>query len=234
MFRILSAALAAILFTPTLALAAASGTVFERSVHFDPFGLLLGLVASLVLLAAFLPRRIRLFPVVLLAVALLSLGMEVAFAQTTITSTAPSDTTINVGQLLAPWLQGLIAAAVAVIMALFGWITQVINKRAGLEGNAAVMQMEEYARNALDSGLTTAAGWIIMKAGPSLDQMTFDVKSPLIVQGISVLNNLAGDAIAKFGLTPDDLAKKLIAKIGVVTAPNPSVTPTTTVTAPTA
>jgi hypothetical protein len=142
--------------------------------------------------------------------------------------------TINVGQLLAPWLQGLIAAAVAVIMALFGWITTAINKRAGLEGNAAVMQMEEYARNALDSGLTTAAGWIIMKAGPELDKMSFDVKSPLIVQGVTVLNNLAGDAIKKFGLTPDDLAKKLIAKIGVVTAPNPSVAPSTTVTAPTA
>lgn len=170
-------------------------------------------------------------PIILLA---LILAPVLAFAQTTITSTAPSDTTINVGQLLAPWLQGLIAAAVAVIMALFGWITTAINKRAGLEGNAAVMQMEEYARNALDSGLTTAAGWIIMKAGPSLDKMSFDVKSPLIVQGVTVLNNLAGDAIAKFGLTPDDLAKKLIAKIGVVTAANPSVAPSTTVSAPTA
>lgn len=168
------------------------------------------------------------FRIICAALAVLLL-IDPTFAQTTVTSTEPAVTTINVGQLLAPWLQALIAAAVAVVMALFGWITQVINKRAGLEGNAAVMQMEDYARSLLDSGLTTAAGWIVMKAGPSLDKMVFDVKSPLIVQGVDMLNKLAGSAVDKFGLTPDELAKKLIAKIGAMTAANPVVTPSTTV-----
>lgn len=158
----------------------------------------------------------------------------VAFAQTTVTSTAPSETTINVGQLLAPWLQGLIAAVVTVIMALFGWLTAVINKRAGLESNAAVLQMEAHLRELLETALTNAAGWVVMKAGPALDKMEFDVKSPLVVQAVMTINNLAGSAVTKFGLTPDDLAKKLIAKIGVLTAANSTITPTTTASAPAA
>jgi hypothetical protein len=155
-----------------------------------------------------------------------------AIAQTTVTSTAPSETTINVGQLLAPWLQALVAAVITVIMALFGWITAVINKRAGLEGNAAIMQIEAHFRELLETAMTNAAGWVIMKAGPELDKMTFDVKSPLIVQAVMTINNLAGTAVTRFGLTPDDLAKKIIAKIGVLTASNPVVTPTTTAAAP--
>ncbi len=92
-------------------------------------------------------------------------GSAMAFAQTTVTSSAPSETTINVGQLLAPWLQYLIAAAVAFILALFSWITAVINKRAGLENNANVAAIEARARDALQAALTNAAGMIVMKAG---------------------------------------------------------------------
>jgi hypothetical protein len=154
------------------------------------------------------------------------------YAQTTVTSTAPVETTINVGQLLAPWLQALVAAAVSVLMALFGWLTVVINKRANLESNAAVLQIEAHLRDLLETALTNAAGWVVMKAGPALDKMTFDVKSPMIVQAVATISNLAGSAVEKFGLTPDDLAKKLIAKIGVLTAANPTVTPTTTASAP--
>jgi hypothetical protein len=155
-----------------------------------------------------------------------------AIAQTTVTTSAPSDTTINVGQLLAPWLQGLVAAAVSVIMACFGWLTVIINTRANVQNNAAVLQMEAHMRELLETALTNAAGWVIIKAGPALDGMTFDVKSPLVVQAVMTINNLAGTAVKQFGLSPDDLAKKLIAKIGVLTAPNPTIVPNTTVSAP--
>lgn len=155
-----------------------------------------------------------------------------AVAQTTVTSSAPSETTINVGQLLAPWLQALVAAAVTVVMALFGLLTVAINKRAGLQGNAAVLQIEAHFRELLETALTNAAGWVVMKAGPSLDGMVFEVRSPLIVQAVTTINALAGSAVEKFGLTPDDLAKKLIAKIGVLTAANPAATPSTGASAP--
>jgi hypothetical protein len=151
----------------------------------------------------------------------------IAYAQTTVTSTAPSETTINVGQLLAPWLQALIAAIVSLILALFGWLTVVLNKRAGLESNAAVLAMEAHMRELLDTALTNAAGSLVMMAGNKLDGLTLDVRSPLIAQGITQVNTWAQSAVVKFGLTPDDLAKKLIDKIGVLTASNPAITPTT-------
>jgi hypothetical protein len=157
-----------------------------------------------------------------------------AIAQTTVTTSAPSDTTINVGQLLAPWLQGLVAAAVSVIMACFGWLTVIINTRANMQNNVAVIQMESHARDLLETALTNAAGWVVIKAGPALDKMSFDVKSPLIVQAVMTINNLAGTAVKQFGLSPEDIAKKVIAKIGVLTASNPSVSPTTTASAPAA
>jgi hypothetical protein len=165
--------------------------------------------------------------IVAVAIALLAF-VDPSFAQTTVTSTAPSETTINVGQLLAPWLQALIGALVMLITAAFGWLTVVINKRAGLESNAAVLQMEAHARELLETALTNAAGMVVMKAGAKLDGMVIDVKSPLIAQGVSQINLWAQSAVEKFGLTPDDLAKKLINKIGVITAANPAVTPTTT------
>lgn len=39
--------------------------------------------------------------------------------------------------------------------------------------------MEAHARELLETALTNAAGAVIMKAGPALDGMVIDVKSPL-------------------------------------------------------
>jgi len=186
---------------------------------------LLGLVSIVILAYSPIARRIIVCLATLVVCVVLS---RIAFAQTTVTSSAPSETTINVGQLLAPWLQYLVGSAVAVILALFGWITAVINKRAGLEGSAAVLQIEAHARELLETALTNAAGSLVMKAGAKLDGMTLDAKSPLVVQGVNQINQWAQSAVVKFGLTPEDLAKKLIDKVGVLTAANPAVTPTTT------
>jgi hypothetical protein len=150
-----------------------------------------------------------------------------AFAQTTVTSSAPSETTINVGQLLAPWLQILIAAVVSCILALFGWLTKVFNDRAGLQNNASVLAIEGQARDTLQSALTNAAGLLVMKLGPQLDGMKLDVKSPMIADAVNTVNKLAGDAVTRFGITPDTVGALIIAKVGVLTASNPSVTPST-------
>jgi hypothetical protein len=66
-------------------------------------------------------------------------------------------------------------------------------------------------------------------ASNKLDGLTLDVRSPLVAQGVVQVNTWAQSAVAKFGLTPDDLPKKLIDEIGVLTASNPAITPTTTV-----
>lgn len=175
--------------------------------------------------------RMRLSGVALLFAAaflLFASPVFVALAQqpaTTITSTAPVDTTINVGQLLAPWLQILIAAVVSLLLALFGWLTKVINDKMNLSGNASILAIEGQARDALQSALTNAAGLAVMKLGPSLDKMKIDVHSPLIVDAVNTVNKLAGDSVARFGITPETVAALIIAKIGVLTASNPNVTP---------
>jgi hypothetical protein len=148
-----------------------------------------------------------------------------AIAQTTVTSTAPSETTINVGQLLAPWLQILIAGAVSLILALFGWLTKVLNDKMNLSGNASVLAIEGQARDALQSALTNAAGLVVMKLGPKLSDVKLDVHSPLVADAINTVNKLAGDSVARFGITPETVGALIIAKIGVLTASNPNVTP---------
>lgn len=163
-----------------------------------------------------------------LIVALIALlVLDPAIAQTTVTSTAPSETTINVGQLLAPWLQILIAGAVSLVLALFGFLTKVLNDKMNLSGNASILAIEGQARDTLQSALTNAAGLLVMKLGPSLDKMTIDVKSPLVADAINTVNKLAGDSVARFGITPETIGALIIAKVGVLTASNPSVTPTT-------
>jgi len=155
------------------------------------------------------------------------LVLDPAIAQTTVTSTAPSETTINVGQLLAPWLQILIAGAVSLVLALFGFLTKVLNDKMNLSGNASILEIEGHARDTLQSALTNAAGLLVMKMGPSLDKMKIDVKSPLVADAIITVNKLAGDAVNRFGITPETIGALIIAKVGVLTASNPTVNPTT-------
>lgn len=163
----------------------------------------------------------------LFATLIVLLAIDPALADTTVTSSAPSETTINVGQLLAPWLQLVIAAAVSALLALFGWITKVFNDKMNLSGSASVLAIEGQARDTLQSALTNAAGLLVMKLGPKLDGMKIDVKSPLVADAIITVNKLAGDAIARFGITPEDIGALVIAKVGVLTAPNPAISPTT-------
>lgn len=163
----------------------------------------------------------------LFAALIVLLAIDPALADTTVTSSAPSETTINVGQLLAPWLQFLIAGVVSLVLALLGWITKVINDKMNLSGNAAVMAIEGQARDTIQSALTNAAGLLVMKLGPKLDNMKLDVKSPLVVDAIVTVNKLAGDAVARFGLSPETIGALIIGKVGVLTANNPAVNPST-------
>lgn len=163
----------------------------------------------------------------LIAALIALLVLDPAIAQTTVTSTAPSETTINVGQLLAPWLQILIAGAVSLVLALFGFLTKVLNDKMNLSGNASVLAIEGHARDTLQSALTNAAGLLVMKLGPKLDGLKLDVGSPLISDAINTVNKLAGDAVARFGITPETVGALIIAKVGVLTASNPAVTPET-------
>jgi hypothetical protein len=122
------------------------------------------------------------------------------------------DTDINVGQLLSPWVEALMSALLVLVTAIIGWIAAAIQRRTGIE-------IEAKHREALQTALTNAAGLVLNKVKSSLSDVTIDVRHPAIKDAILYINGAVPDAIKNFGLSPDDLAEKLLAKIGVVTAP---------------
>ena len=137
----------------------------------------------------------------------LALSPVVAFAQEVV----PNNHSVNVGQLIAPWLEMLLGAVSILITAIVGWIATQIQKRTGIE-------VEAKHRDALQAALTNAAGLIVAKAQGSLGDRTIDVRHPVIADAITYVNRAAPDAVARFGLTPAQLAEKLVAKLGLVDA----------------
>lgn len=132
----------------------------------------------------------------------------VAFAQET------ADTVVNVGDLLAPWLQLLFAAAATVIPAAALWAAAELRRRTGIS-------IEASHREALQTSLTNAAGLLLGKLGEKAQGVTFDARHPAVREAIQYVNAAAPDALAYFGLRPDQIAEKLAAKLGAMTAAPP-------------
>lgn len=138
---------------------------------------------------------------------------------------------INVGELLAPWLQILMAAFMALVLALFTYLTAVFKRKAGVEETAALAELERHARETLQSALENAGGKVQMILGDKMKNVVLDVKHPAIVAGITGVNDAALDAVKRFNLTEERIGQMIIDKIGVLTAANPEVTPKAKVTA---
>lgn len=164
-------------------------------------------------------KKFLLATLALAAFAFPVVGMPVlAFAQEAATQiTVPSDTIVNVGDLISPWLQLFFAAASVVIPAAALWAAAEFRRRTGIT-------IEASHREALQVALTNAAGLILGKVGDVASTVTFDAKNAAIKEAIVYVNKSAPDALAYFGLRPDQVAEKLAAKLGAMTASNPAVT----------
>lgn len=132
----------------------------------------------------------------------------VAFAQTVTTA---SPTTVNVGDLIAPWLQMLVGAVAILIGALLTYVTALIKSKTGID-------IEARYRQTLQDALTNAAGLALTKVSNTLADKTLDVHSEVIKDAILYVNKAAPDAILHFGLSPAQIAEKITAKVGVITA----------------
>jgi hypothetical protein len=125
------------------------------------------------------------------------------------------------------WLNGVALFGIAITMALVGFGIVTFNKKMGLDQNASVIAIETQARDALHTALTSLAGRVLVELGPKVNQAIMNIQNPLIRQAAQDLPNMAGDALAMFGITSSDvMAQKIIDKIGVLTASNPTVFPT--------
>lgn len=139
-----------------------------------------------------------------------------AFLVVTLSVVAPSfaqdtDTTLNLGTLLAPWMEMLVAAAIALVLALAGWATSLLKQRTGID-------LEQFRQTTLQTALENGAGLLLARAKRSADGVVIDVRHPAIRDAILYVNDAAPEAVAHWGLTPEQIAQKLIAKIGIAEA----------------
>lgn len=150
-------------------------------------------------------KRLGIFALSLAALVLMPVAV---FAQ----EVTPSSTIVNVGDLLAPWLQLFFAAAATIIPAAALWAAAELRRRTGIT-------IEASHREALQTALTNAAGLLLAKLGEKAQGVKFDARHPAVREAIEYVNTAAPDALSYFGLRPDQIAEKIAAKIGAMTAP---------------
>lgn len=130
------------------------------------------------------------------------------------------DSTVNVGNdILTPEVREVITIAIgAVITGIMGWLAALFQRRTG-------MAISQGHMNTLQTALTNAAGKVVARVGARLDRVEVDVRSPLLADAIEYVAGAAPDALAYFGLSRDNIAEKIIAKVGVLTAPQTNTAP---------
>jgi uncharacterized membrane protein len=132
---------------------------------------------------------------------------------------AQETTTVRVGDILAPWMEMLLSAVSIIVTAIIAYVANLIRQKTGID-------IEARHREALQTALANGAGLIINKLGSSIGDKTIDVRSPLIRDAVNYVSTAAPDAIRNFGLAPDQLAEKLVAKLGLAAAPAAAATAT--------
>lgn len=135
------------------------------------------------------------------------------------------NTAINWAELLIPWMQLLVPVVVGFVIALLTYLTVLLRQRTGISIEQAHMQT-------LQTALENAAGKAIMMLGAKMKNAKLDAKHPAIQSAILYANDAALDAVKAFNLTSEQMAEKIIAKIGVLTAPDPTASPKDVTTPP--
>ena len=143
---------------------------------------------------------------VLLACIAIAFGAP-AFAQ----DASVPNTSINLGDIIGPWLEMIVGAVAILVTAILGWLAALIKAKTGID-------IEARHREALQTALTNAAGLMLRRLGDKANLVSFDVHNPIIREGILYVTRSAPDAVKKFGLSPEQLAEKLVAKLGLATA----------------
>lgn len=120
---------------------------------------------------------------------------------------APADSTVSLApivDLAAPYLVSIIGALVA---GLLGWLSKRLNDWLGVE-------IEGRHREVLHSAAVTGLERAVAALRGRGEEVRFDLKSPVIADAVDwVLTKGAPDAVARFGLSPDDVEAIVRAKM---------------------
>lgn len=141
-------------------------------------------------------------------------------AQPGSTIVAAPETRIDIGRELAPWVQYLIAAAVAFIMALFAALTEMLRRWTNTQNSKAADDAERIAREVVHSAAQSAAGWVLVKYGDAVKGKMLELHSPAIRDAVQRVNAGALDSARKLGLDDEAKARMVLEKIGILTAAN--------------
>lgn len=164
---------------------------------FGPAALCWALVALLLVGIAGMALRAERKPYFPLAImlALILVSPHTAFAQTS---------TVSAGDVYSAMLPYFASAVGAVITFLVGWVLMLAKSKLGIS-------IDDSMRSSLQTAATNAAGLALNSLDNTLSGKTIDVKHPAIAEAVLYVVKNAPDAMAHFGLSPDQIAQKILA-----------------------
>jgi hypothetical protein len=126
--------------------------------------------------------------------------------------------------LLGGWINPLVADVVPVLaVGIFGWLAAVLKQKWGVDIKNSLMSIEARHRSAYQSALRNAAGFVIAHIGAN-GKIGFDVANPVLASAINLLIAGVPDAVKAFGLTPEKIARDIIAHLPQI-SPEAAATP---------
>jgi hypothetical protein len=182
---------------PWYVAALCAAAVIVCAVLFGPAGLIFSAsISAFGLVYAFRPEA-QGRPVVWAAVATVVLFAAPALAQ---------DGAIDVGGIFGAWRPYVVGLVSIAALAIVGYLAELLRRQFNLS-------IEAKHREALQTAVQNAAGLALNKLGNSLEGKKVDIGSPAIAEAINYAAKAAPDALKKFGLGPEDLRDKIVAKI---------------------
>ena len=132
-----------------------------------------------------------------------------AAASLSLPAFAADDTSVSilpVYKILEPYLVMIVGIVVTTAL---GWIGMLIKSRFGIELDASMNAK-------IQSAAMNAAGAVVARMEGPIGNAAIDLRSPMVKQGVDLLLSKVPDAIAHFGLGPDELARIIQGKIGIL------------------
>jgi uncharacterized membrane protein len=107
----------------------------------------------------------------------------------------------------------LIAIVSVVATTIAGWLAELLRRKFHLD-------IEASHREALQTALTNGAGLLIAKLGGALAGRKLDLKSVVLAEAVNYVLQSVPDAVRHFGVTPEAIAEKVLAKLSQMNAGN--------------
>jgi len=121
------------------------------------------------------------------------------------------DNTVPVGSLFGTLKPYVIEIVGVLAAALVAWVAKTVKDKFGLD-------IEKNHRDALQTAIKNAAGLALNQAEAAVSDKTITVGNPLLAAGAKYVIEAVPDAIKFFGLTPENVAQKIEAQIGLLKA----------------